>query len=446
MPASQIQDTGKEPLAQRLLPLVLGAFIGLSFLKFGNPPILEKYNQTPANIYEIFFAYPWPSSWGHTLLILVGLLGLGAAMRDLRRPHWTALLPAAWLAWVFISSLSSLDHHLTSFTLKHFAGAVVCFYVGFFALPAARRFTGFWAFILIGFFLVLVVGWQQHLGGLEQTRQYFLTYVYPENPDVPPEYLKKINSTRIFGTLFYPNTLAGFLLLLLPAVLTVIWRAEKRFTRGARIFLVVCTAVAALACLLWSGSKGGWLLMLLLGGIGVLRLDFPRQAKIALVCVALTLGLTGFFYKYAGFFRKGATSVVARFDYWEAAGKTALQNPWTGTGPGTFSVSYRAIKRPESEMARLAHNDYIEQASDSGFPAAILYLSFIVIGLYRSWQIARGNPIDFAIWLGLLGWGLQSAIEFNLYIPALAWTFFIFMGWLWGRQDALRTPKRAAQA
>lgn len=146
-----------------------------------------------------------------------------------------------------------------------------------------------------------------------------------------------------------------------------------------------------------------------------------------------------------GFFRKGATSVVARFDYWEAAGKTALQNPWTGTGPGTFSVSYRAIKRPESEMARLAHNDYIEQASDSGFPAAILYLSFIVIGLYRSWQIARGNPIDFAIWLGLLGWGLQSAIEFNLYIPALAWTF-IFMGWLWGRQDALRTPKRAAQA
>jgi O-antigen ligase len=260
---------------------------------------------------------------------------------------------------------------------------------------------------------------------------------------VPVEYLKKITSTRIFGTLFYPNTLAGFLLLILPVLLTVTWRAETRFTRGARIFLVACIAAGGLACLFWSGSKGGWLLMLLLGGLGVLRLNFARQAKIAIVCAALVLGLAGFFYKYAGFFRKGATSVVARFDYWEAAGKTALKNPWTGTGPGTFSVSYRAIKRPESEMARLAHNDYVQQASDCGFPAAVLYLAFVGIGLRRSWLIARLNPIDFALWLGVLGWALQSFIEFNLYIPALAWTSFIFLGWLWGRQDALRVSKQS---
>jgi hypothetical protein len=38
----------------------------------------------------------------------------------------------------------------------------------------------------------------------------------------------------------------------------------------------------------------------------------------------------------------------------------------------------------------------------------------------------------FAVWLGLLGWSLQSCVEFGLYLPALAWPAFAFLGWLLG--------------
>jgi hypothetical protein len=38
-----------------------------------------------------------------------------------------------------------------------------------------------------------------------------------------------------------------------------------------------------------------------------------------------------------------------------------------------------------------------------------------------------------AVWLGVLGWALQGVIEFGLYIPALAWPAFAFLGWLLGR-------------
>ena len=38
----------------------------------------------------------------------------------------------------------------------------------------------------------------------------------------------------------------------------------------------------------------------------------------------------------------------------------------------------------------------------------------------------------FAIWLGVLGWSLQGLFEFGLYIPALAWPAFTFLGWLLG--------------
>ena len=185
------------------------------------------------------------------------------------------------------------------------------------------------------------------------------------------------------------------------------------------------------------------------------------------------LGLAGFFGKYAGFFEKGATSVSARFDYWRAAARTALAHPLSGTGPGTFSIAYQALKRPESEMARLVHNDYLEQASDSGIPGFLFYTAFIagVVVLarpnrdpaqtqslpFRSWfrgskvqaQVhpSRGvhshigvntagseTPILFAVWLGVLGWALQGFLEFGLYIPGLAWPAFAFMGLLLGRR------------
>jgi hypothetical protein len=37
------------------------------------------------------------------------------------------------------------------------------------------------------------------------------------------------------------------------------------------------------------------------------------------------------------------------------------------------------------------------------------------------------------VWLGLVGWALQSFIEFGLYIPAVAWVAFGLLGWLLGQ-------------
>src|SRR5439155_2143972 len=111
---------------------------------------------------------------------------------------------------------------------------------------------------------------------------------------------------------------------------------------------------------------GGWLLLLLQGLVLLLRLPLSRKLKIAFLAAVLIAGLAGFFVKYSGFFQKGATSVIARFDYWRAAIQTVKQRPLFGTGPGTFAIPYQKLKAPEAEMSRLVHNDYLEQASDSG--------------------------------------------------------------------------------
>jgi O-antigen ligase len=218
----------------------------------------------------------------------------------------------------------------------------------------------------------------------------------------------------------------------MPMSLVIILRYFTRLTIGARQFVAAVFAAGGLACLYWSGSKGGWLLMLLLILVALLHLSFPRRVKLAVIASVVVLGLAGFALKYAGFFQRGATSVSARFDYWRAAIKTAAANPMFGTGPGTFAIPYARIKRPESEMSRMVHNDYLEQASDSGIPGFVLY-ALLAGGLLiktKPPKLSAETALPFAVWLGLLGWLLQGLMEFGLYIPALAWTGFALMGWL----------------
>jgi O-antigen ligase len=433
----------RSELLPRLFGGVFGGFLGLTLLKFGNPPIMEKWELAPTEIWGFVFSTPWPIAWAYWLLGLVVILGLVIVVRLPSRGgpagpsvKWLAAMPLVWLVWTGIAAIRTLDAQLTRATLAHFTGCVVCFYLGFLALSRVKRLGLFWSGLLCGFLLMLVVGWEQRFGGLDETRRYFRLYIYPQMTQIPPEYLKRMASNRIFSTLFYPNALAGALLLLLPAMLGFLGRARELLAADARWFLVCVTGSASLGCLYWSGSKGGWLLMLVAGLIALLRLPFRKYYKVALVTGVLVLGLGGFFWKYSSFFQKGATSVSARFDYWRAAVQTTRENPIFGTGPGTFYIPYSKIKRPESESSRLVHNDYLEQASDSGLPGCLVYTVFIVGALFYTWRSRvgkAGNWPVFLVWLGVFGWALQGFVEFGLYIPALAWPALAMLGWLLGK-------------
>ncbi len=408
---------------------VAGLFLGLTLMKFGNPPILGALVAVPKSPLELLIE-PWPVAWSYVLLGAVAVFGLFVAQWRLPSPRWPALLPLAWFGWQLVSAPGTVDGRLTWIVLPHFAALLAAFYLGLLALAPVRRLTWFWLGLLAGLAFVLWSGLEQHYGGLEATRRYI--YSQPGWQHLPPEQLKRIGSNRIFATLLYPNTLAGVLLLLLPALTLATWQLGARLPRLGRLLATALLGWAGLACLYWSGSKAGWLIALALATVALLRLDFSRKLKRALVAVVLIGGVAAFAVKFAPYFARGATSVSARMDYWHAGWQTFLENPVRGSGPGTFSVCYRRIKPPEAEMALLAHNDYLEQASDSGLPGAVLFAAFVAVSLVRLHRRCAEDWLRFAVWLGLLGWALQSFVEFGLYIPAVGWVAFWFLGWLWG--------------
>jgi O-antigen ligase len=283
---------------------------------------------------------------------------------------------------------------------------------------------------LAGFIGVIAFGFDQHFGGLEATRRFF--YSQPDWQSHSPELLRKIASNRIYSTLFYPNTLAGVILLLLPAMLTLSLQMPTK--RISSILLAGCIGFGGVACLWWSGSKAGWLIGLIVGLIACSRFAVSRRIQWAVAIAVMTLGLSIFLVRHSTYFQKGATSFGARLDYWSAAGKIVVKHPFFGSGPGTFQELYRYLKPSGSEMARLVHNDYLEQGSDSGIVGFILFGLFVLGSLVVTGkQLARyPDRISGAVWLGLAGWALQSLVEFGLYIPALAWPVFLFLGLLLG--------------
>jgi O-antigen ligase len=409
----------------------LGVLLGLSLLKFGNPVILDHLIEKPTG-WEEFRVQSWPLLWGFWLLGAATALGGWVVRFQTSLPRWLVWMPLVWLVWQFVSAIQTVDAPLTVVTLEHFVACVVLFYLGLLALSRSRSLAPLWGGLLIGFVGALWAGMGQHYGGLEATRR--LLYEQAQTQFVSPELIVRSGKGRVFGTLFYPNAFAGLVILLLPVMLVFTWQATARLGRIAHLVLVGCLGYVAVACLVWSKSKAGWLIALIQGLVVVLYLPLSKKLRWSLVGVALACGLAGFVARYADYFQQGATSTGARLSYWRAAVQTFQERPVFGSGPGTFGRAYARIKPKDAEMAKLVHNDYLEQASDSGVLGFLTHAAFLggalVSTARRDW-LTRDKQ-RFAVWLGLVGWGIQGFVEFRLYIPALAWPAFLLLGWLCG--------------
>lgn len=457
--------------------ILTGIWLFTALFLFGNPVILD-YLHPPKNIgipTESIGVTPGDDSNARPYLGILAVLGLACVLGFSRLakpkfqlpaalPRWIVWLPLGWFGWQLTSLFQTVDRAMSTATVIHFGSCVAAFYLGLFVLARMRLAKlALWGAAL-GLMANLLDASLEQFGGLEETRRGIIAqidsgkldpakvapHLKDEGKVLPPEVAQQIDqlppataakvrqfpvemvkrwySPRLYGHMFYPNALAGVILLLLPVSLALLL-GQARWG-PFRIVLALGLAGIGLGCLYWSGSKAGWLIALVLFGAWLLHFPFSTKLKIGLAGAAMLIGLAGFAVKYADYFDKGATSVGARFGYWSAAAKTAAEEPFLGSGPGTFKIAYQRHRPPEAEPTRLTHNDYLQQASDSGVPGFLLYMVFFG---GATWVLVRRRmeePVHVAMRLGLLAWVLQGVVEFGLYIPALAWPAWLMLGWL----------------
>ncbi len=441
--------------ATDLFALIFGVLLGLALIKFGNPVILEKNVPPPRSISE-WWSYGWPPSWSVWLLTPLAIAGGGLAV--VKRARWPAtrwlwVWPTVWFAWQLVSATRTVDKSLTANTLWHFGGCAACFFLGALTLGTRRALRWLLVAVLAAFTFCLVRAVMQKRFEFPREYQVLLEGERTGWTNFPPDLLlelkndgvivrtngveianpvllEKYRKGRVMGTLVYPNALAGIVLLLWPLSITLAFSGTLQFRRLTRLSVILLTLFLGGAGLFWSGSKFGWLLAVGLAGVWLLRLDWPARWKVTAAAAVFVVGLAVFLVRFHSYFSAGATSVGARFDYWRAAVQATGEHPIVGSGPGTFQHPYARLKAPESEMARLTHDDYLQQFSDSGIIGGLSYLawiSFLLVTLgRRTWR--PGQALAFALFLGLLGWFVQGLTEFGLYIPALAWTAFTLGG------------------
>ena len=119
-----------------------------------------------------------------------------------------------------------------------------------------------------------------------------------------------------------------------------------------------------------------------------------------------------------------------RADYWKLAWDAWLENPFTGTGAGTFQYTWLE-GRSGVQGVKQVHNLYLEQLTETGIFAFLALLAFVVVlaafTARAAWRRPEGEGrlLLSGLVAAIVVYLVSSAVEWHWYLPAATLFFFI---------------------
>jgi O-antigen ligase len=415
----------------------MALLVGLTFLaplKFGTPAALQGTLVPPADWFEWIF-FLWPNQ----LAIIVACGGLVWMVLDRERlaarVDLLFVLPVLFLMTQLVAAPTSICAQTTADTLMHFAVAVLLFYAAAWYVRDGAAAGRVFGALGLASFLMLIIALEQHWGGLESTRDF--AAVYAEG--MPEDLRLRLTSDRVFGTLVNPNSLAGFLVIAFAPTLAWVWGRARGWDARVKWLTLVLVGGLMVLVLALTGSRGGFVAFAAMIMVGLFCIVPSGSRRTGWVAAALA-GMVVVFIaaERAGVIHLGTTSVAARRDYWEGAVAIARDHPWLGTGPGTYGSIYPKYKVASSEEAQLAHNNFLQMWSDSGVAGFVVFALLWLVALRDGLALVRqrvGDAAAIAITAALAGWVVHGVVDFDLYVPGVAWPAFGLLGVLQGLKN-----------
>ena len=107
---------------------------------------------------------------------------------------------------------------------------------------------------------------------------------------------------------------------------------------------------------------------------------------------------------------------------------------WKGTGAGTFLEAFRPLK--DAGLGRwtwdAAHNSYLENALELGWPAMLVMLAAVLLPVLRCWRgflVRRRRRVYVLVAVGGSALvGIHAMVDFSMQIPAIATTYALLLG------------------
>lgn len=211
----------------------------------------------------------------------------------------------------------------------------------------------------------------------------------------------------VFGPFVHPNSLSGYLGLLLPAGIGWAWLALRQrhwswptVLKGAAVLFAVLLMILALALTRSKGAILASVLVLLLAAM-LLRLFSVRTWILSGLAGATALAVLVALQKDAGSsVDRTSGALVQRLDYWSGTWKL-LTDPqhgnffWLGVGPGNFGRWYpRFMSETAYEEISDPHNLVLDVWSSCGvFGAAALLLALALV-LRQVWPTVRAADAE----------------------------------------------------
>lgn len=308
-----------------------------------------------------------------------------------------------------ISSIFSIDHHNSFYTLLRLLG-----FVGFYYL-VLNNFDSKMRNRLLG--VVLGLATALSLYGLLQYFGIFgHSWWFPEN--------------FLAATYVNHNHFAGFLELVIPVALGILASCPSgRFY--LRLGLACALAVLSAAFIL-TQSRAGWLSLgvALSVMVFILAQKAGQRKKNLFVFCLIGVVIFGFLYIQRGTLLKRVKETTAlsapekdpsfetRLKIWQASLKMVGDRPWAGFGLGAFDAGFYPY-RPEALDTRpvYAHNDYLHMAAEMGVLAPLLMIGILFVLLKTG--LRRGADfITLGCTAGVLSLAFHGLADFNFHIPA----------------------------
>lgn len=254
---------------------------------------------------------------------------------------------------------------------------------------------------------------------------------------------------RSSGPFGIPNSLAAFLLLLIPPMLMLAW--QRGSSAVERVFWGYLGAVFLLGLGL-TISRGAWLslsLALIAWPLCARSLNWSMRFTLAATALAAALLIGLMLYSSVPKVKQRLDAMVtevgerSRPILWEAGWELFTEAPVLGTGGGSYNTLFERY-RPEGfrDEPQWAHNDYLNTLSDYGLTGFLLFFGAASVVVVLAVRNQAGQPA--VATQGLVGWeaeGVTNAlgvglgafllslfVDFHFKIPALAMVVAVVAG------------------